>query len=735
MRKLIAVFCITAVLLGLTACAANNKTVKIYNVSPIEIVPNDDKTEGQFEFVAQNSNVALYAVLKGTAAGSFFISNLKDGSRIYSNPQNINRGEDTAVKPELYAQFSATVLNTVVESAKTVNSYTASGNGKNISVKTVKDGFNTTYFLKPYNMYITLRILLISDGISVEMSLNDICSNGDYNLVSLDLLPYFGAADSRSKGALLVPDGSGALIYHNNGKNTARRYSQKVFGSDAAFEGDIKVTDTENIHLPVFGSYNSDMAYIGIIEDGASSATVNASVSANGFNTIYPEFEIAGSDDISVGETASGITESASAYAFDMPLTDTCKVSYSVLNAGSDYNEMAKVCRNRFVKKASGESGGTDIFLEIYGAVRKQESLYGIPYKTNKVLTDTAFAADIAKSFSNDKVSLTYFNADKAVLSQKMQSRLRLLGALGNKKDFKALSDLLDGRLYIQYDPLSAVKSGYGYSKYKDTAKRINRSNVILKTYDPVTNKGSVTKLPSLLPDNNYLNESARGFIASAEDSGLSVAFTTLGSELYSDFTRGSYSSRGDMLKTVSEILANSENPQVYSANSYMLSGNVSSIPDAPLENSEFDIEDQQIPFYSMVISGAYPYSGDSINFKTDERYWFLKTAESGAYLKFTFAGNGISNISGTEWNYLYSADYSSWKDRAKSLQEELKQIYEELGSTQISKHRILSDDVRLTEYISGNALIVNYGEKDAETPYGRVKSEDYIIVPGEDVL
>ena len=55
-----------------------------------------------------------------------------------------------------------------------------------------------------------------------------------YPLATISLLNYFGAAYTDSNGYILVPDGSGALIYTNNGKTDASLYNRRVYGTDYA---------------------------------------------------------------------------------------------------------------------------------------------------------------------------------------------------------------------------------------------------------------------------------------------------------------------------------------------------------------------------------------------------------------------------------------------------------------------------------------------------------------------
>ena len=101
-----------------------------------------------------------------------------------------------------------------------------------------------------------------------------------YPLTTINLLPYFGAANDESQGYIFVPDGPGALIYLNNGKTTAETYGRAVYGRDRASMpvNEYSADSKEQIYLPVFGLKNDDRAFVAILEDGDAMGQINAVV-------------------------------------------------------------------------------------------------------------------------------------------------------------------------------------------------------------------------------------------------------------------------------------------------------------------------------------------------------------------------------------------------------------------------------------------------------------------------
>src|SRR5690606_21407669 len=72
-----------------------------------------------------------------------------------------------------------------------------------------------------------------------------------YPLTSISLLNYFGASDVDSQGYIMIPDGSGALIFTNNEKTTAAPYNRRVYGRDYAStpNPELSTVDFAQIHL------------------------------------------------------------------------------------------------------------------------------------------------------------------------------------------------------------------------------------------------------------------------------------------------------------------------------------------------------------------------------------------------------------------------------------------------------------------------------------------------------
>ena len=56
-----------------------------------------------------------------------------------------------------------------------------------------------------------------------------------YPISAIQILPFFGAANLDQTGYIFIPDGSGALIDLNNGKEHYQPFSARVYGQTNPF--------------------------------------------------------------------------------------------------------------------------------------------------------------------------------------------------------------------------------------------------------------------------------------------------------------------------------------------------------------------------------------------------------------------------------------------------------------------------------------------------------------------
>lgn len=99
----------------------------------------------------------------------------------------------------------------------------------------------------------------VAGGLEVRLPANSIRFNEDlYRLISVDVLPYFGASANDFNGYTFVPDGSGTIVRNEEIVNDGRGdfyIRGQIYGPDFAYHNVTKYYNGKNqiMHLPVFG--------------------------------------------------------------------------------------------------------------------------------------------------------------------------------------------------------------------------------------------------------------------------------------------------------------------------------------------------------------------------------------------------------------------------------------------------------------------------------------------------
>ncbi len=690
--------------------------------------------ENQFIKCAENSSYELYLIGEGMRKGEFYIRNKLDGGCFYSNPQNRDMSEEGLTQSEnessqILLQFYSAKNGAI----RTLNSFSGTAKGKFLTLTSKKQGFDAAYKINNA-IRITLKYRLTEKGLSVESDFSKVNFSKDNVILSVQLLPYFSASAYGEAGYMLVPDGSGALIYNNTEKKTASQYSQKLYGTDFAFSSMTKAVDTQVATMPIFALKNSNGGFIAVIDKGAANASISAVSAYNDsmYNRIYSSFDLVGADKITLGNSGSAFTSTAETYAYDCPLTKKIKVNYLFIPKASDYSEMAALYREHIGLKQKKTTVSPSLFLELYGGFTRKESVLGIPLTVFKELTTVEQAQKIVSYFADetDAIQLvSYRNIDSAIISGKIQNKLRVKGAIGTKKELKQLNEILNGKLYLENSIFSAKKSGNGFFKFTGIASRINRNSIVVNQYNLATTGIDSEKQESYVLKLSVLDKIYNKYLSSLTEAGFESAFINLANSSYSDFTPRKYTSRQEAINAFSALLKSyGKNGMLYSPNGYAFKYG-KYLADTPTNSSGYDLIDVDIPFYQMVLSGVKEYSTLSVNLNVNTEKMFLKAIESGASLKFTFIYDNITAIKNTDFDYLFGADFSNRKQEALAYQQELEKVYSDLNSRIIKKHSILQENVRVTEFENGNKVVTNYSDADVATEYGVVKAQDYIIV------
>ena len=284
------------------------------------------------------------------------------------------------------------------------------------------------------------------------------------------------------------------------------------------------------------------------------------------------------------------------------------------------------------------------------------------------------------------------------------------LSILGGKNAFQSLAEVAAaaGSFYPNQDMLNYTKSGSGVSARQDCAKTAFGMPAYQYKYMYSVLVYNTKFDPSRLLAPDALQSVADQFKANYGKLGVkNLSLNTLTNYCYSDFDKdGMY--RDEMVKLMTGILADY-------ADSFALEGEaahaytfpyLTRVLDVPLDSSQYDFFDKDVPFYSLVLHGYMGLAGGNMNRSYDDRQSLLKSVETGSELRYMGMYMDSADLKDTESNDYYSTTYTLWLEDAAAYWKEYSPLLKKIQNSTIVGHESLTKDVVRTTYDNGIAVL-----------------------------
>ena len=713
--------------------------------------PETDTPEqaGQVQQVADEMVSMLendqYILNVNQKTGQFNISCKDTGKLWWSTPPLADEDElaNGRIRMEMKSNLIIQYVDMQTEEADVTNSFTASVTREQVTVQKEENRVVIAYKMLDYKLYIPLVIELTDSGFSAYVETDRIIEGGDVKIFSISVLPYFGAAYQDEQGYLFVPDGSGAVINFNNSKHDYEQYSETVYGTDDNFDLIQRNDNKQSIRLPVFGLKNGNNSFLGIITEGAGIAAIDAAVSGsnNGYNNIYASFNLRYVGIYYLGQSMGGTVTNIDLYETGPFDIEKIGISYRLLS-GEDcgYVGMAKAYRNYLIGTYGLnklDSWAPELHLELFGAVRKQERFLGIPFTVTKSLTTFEKAEEILKQLKDDgvdRIAVKYVNWEKNAIKGKINDKASIVGQVGGKSGLRRLLEYTNGQnipVYLDVDYTKVDSFSMAFPERRAAVKNLSKKTVMSYTYSYVNFFKDSMEAPQYLLSPVQAVKAFSRFLGRYEK--ISTGNISLGSTaqmLYSDFSDDSFC-REDSAAKMAEIAKLASD-----GNSVMLkAGNAYSLPyadrvvDAPNSSSDYDVLDYSVPFYQIALYGYINTSSSPVNLSSNHKKEFLKAIEYMSSLHYSWIGTDMSAIKDTELKDNYSADYRNWIDQAAAYSNELSQIFEKTGRSDVKDHKFLQNGVYRIDWENGFAVIVNYNADRVVVDGLTVEGESYLLI------
>lgn len=749
---------ITAVLLSvILVVSAGLVIVSIHNEK--QNTTDDENTEVNVDLKSideksvchsKDNNASFYI----DKEGHFELINNVTGKSWYSIPQNSDKDTvsngitATNTRSELVIEYILREDVNTQYSPQTSNSAIMCKDG-GVSVKQIDGGFKVYYDFKDIDIKIPIEYKFVGSRLDASVVVDEIDEGKKAYLISLEVLPYFGAADNEEKGYLLIPDGSGAIAEFNQNIKPVKNYEKRVYGNDAS-HSDIAFTSKEyDIKLPVFGLVTENNALMGVITEGDGAASILAKTGSDEifYNSIGSKmnYRICAKDDALYIKEREGMAD-AGKYIYTLTETEFGLDKYTLgffllSNEDASYSGMARRYKEYLAEKYSLKQKKTTTSLAVraYGAVEEKKNFLGISYYDKIALTTYGQMEQILSDLKKEgieNIAVQYVGwTGNGVTNRVLPLNAKALSILGGKNELNSLNNYSEQHnieLYLDTDILHFKKSGNGITARGKGAKAPNGDTAKLYDYSMVTFLQNKKTAPSYLLSFINIEASLNKYLKSFDKIGNnSISFSTLGNTMYSDFKSNAGIYRAKVVKTLENQLKNIsdkyENIALSDSNAYAIPY-VDRIFDVPMASSGYDIFSYDVPFYHMVVNGFASYTTPSVVQSVNYDAMILKAIETGSDLLFDCVYIESSKLRDTELSSSYSSQYESWKDKAIKKYNEVLSVTKIINGSCIAEHFKIFEDVYCTEYENGIKVYVNYSENSVTIGSVTVESNGYAI-------
>ena len=591
-----------------------------------------------------------------------------------------------------------------------------------VKVSDITNGIRVEYKYASAGFTYPVEYTLESDHLKASLKVSEIKEEKSENIATeMTVMGAFGAAPSDEDGYFVIPDGSGALVRFNNQKTMdTNAYTQRVYGNDLTVVPTTKGAVTEQIYLPVYGIVREDNAMLVVASKGDSNAYLTTQVSKqsnSSYNLCSFTFVLRGTDTFYMsGNNSDKLTVFESG---DIKCDDIELLYYPISKEGASYVDVAQRYREYLTTdggvQVTARNEDSKMFLDLYGGTLKKKPVLGVPVTMKQSVTSFDQASEILTRLKNDgvdEIAVSYNGWTNDGICSKVDTTAKPSGKLGGKSDFNDLTSLISDNKWQFYPSTDnrTFYSGNGYYSFTGTTVRVSGSYSRIVSYDRAYGipDGFKKNMSQLSP--SFFGEVIGNISDSYSKAGLTGAsLGDLTTALYGDYGKKNisrYTAMG-MLTDAYEQLSGSMKDGILAdgANAYALPY-VKQIKNVPLTSSRFDLFNEDIPFYQIVMHGIIPYSTTAVNADADSETLLLMAAATGSNLCYDMIYEETSLLKDTSYDIYYYANYANWVDTAAAEYKLLSPLLEKVSGATIKGYETENDGSLITTTYS-NGIVV----------------------------
>lgn len=579
----------------------------------------------------------------------------------------------------------------------------------------------------------------------VEIPYSSIRYRTSYPITYITPLPMFGAAGLDEQGAILIPEGGGALINFNNGKNNQSSYYSNLYGWDY---GSIRleVVNETRSNFPVFGMLRENGSFLCMLEGATSYASIQADVSMryNSYNYTSARYNVLHYDSYNMSAKTAQLV-----YMFEKQVPDDAIIQRYRFFDGNDYVTMANayrdyLCDRYDLLEDAQASAQVPVSVELVGAIDKTVEKVGLPIESVYPTTTFAQAEEIITDLAGENVqnlNVRMSGWANGGVTQQVLTSVNILNELGGKSGMqKLIATAKEQNIPLYFDGIScfAFDSGIleGFLTFRDAARHTTREQAVIYPYDIVTYQPSEWLDPLYLVTPSYAQSCAANLInALTNVDAYGVAFRDIGNHLSADYNPRNPVTREEVLamnvQTMQDARSAGQHVMIKQGNLYAVPY-ADVITDMSLMGTKFALIDETIPFFQIALHGLKDYTGQPINLASDYHEEFLRCVEYGSGLNFTFMAENTRLLQDTLHSGYYAAYYTDWRDHVIEMVTRYQAEMGDLNQLRIVAHDHLAEDVAVTTYANGTVVYVNYGLTPFTADGRTIPARDYLVERSE---
>lgn len=597
--------------------------------------------------------------------------------------------------------------------------------------------FIFTFETQEATFTIPFKVLLHNDFLEIIVLYNEIKEKGEGRLADISLLPNWGAGNATEDGYVFIPDGSGAIIEYSDAVSRSDVYSADIYGNDPSQDLVYpRITDNENIRLPIYGIRHNNCAELTIITGGDASATINASMSNNmvmcNASFVFRESDLTGLQDSEGASRNMTILQSK-----HLDINPTIR-KYFLTDENANYSGMARKYReyivDKYKLKESVKKSTPAVSIEAFGAVIQTKSFIGIPYKSVLVGTKFSELEAFAEKLNEAGISDTPFylygflnGGFEGTTNVKMKYINKLGGNKGYEKFAKAVGE---ENVYTVFDIQRSFGRSFDFFRSKDYTKCLSQMVVERHYYNLASEKWN-TNFGTFKYYTVDMQKKLFSKLLKNLPKESNIVLANSGSEIMSDFSTNGSVNREDYITFLNQVFKKCDEKDI---NLAFESGNIytakyaNALYEIPLNSSGYSIESYEVPFFAMVFHGLLPLSSDAVNNMPNTDAFLLKAFEQGVSATWRVIGENPNKFKNTKLNFLYNSQIDNIYDNAISFSEDYNKVHSVLYNKQIIDHSYY-DGLSITTYENGWKVVCNYGSSQATYENQVIDVADYALI------